>query len=1046
MSASGGTDTKPSGRFTWGENDLPDNTNKERPAYPEWVKSPEDPKWKPFIEHHFNTRIFTPYEIAECLEILDVSILKTTGTQYLSCITSAGHHSITIMPSHFEVRANIQGVEGVKTIPSHVKSVFIIRGPNPYIGSQYRWCHKLNRISNSECRVQLAYAQLMQTIYDIFYSNTHDTPPDGPLGPLQWKKIVDIFNSAMKLGQKEFGADMQPYIDQAKELLLLPSNRTPEYMLSYINLVQLMTELYLEDKCFREVQPDTYTVGSLSGVDFNDKDYVRTDGVETSEEIKKAAFQLIIMIEVDDGSHKCKIRMAINRAKLQEMLRGKLRVGENITRISYWVGQFIEFTTTHEFIEIVIKLLKEYAAAAVPDPAPVKAKAAATSAATSATAALSATAADEPDAARAARALETVLKVSKSKTSSDFNKGCINTAITSGCKGPDLFFCTLQRNGQIYEKLSRIIRPSFNISSGDIVIAYYRDIFMILKNDHGDPYTHTEYTNHFILCNQFVIPSTNSTCSDRVHYYCILPSQNVEAAAAAAARQPLPYFFLDYDHRLIDESIGISTGDFIDSLTPQVNSQSQQNILAEASQFSSFDDAEVEAARLQEEEEKRKAEAEAKKAEKERLKAEAEAKKAEEERLKAEAESVTGAGSGGNSYLGSNSFLGSIMNSVCSFFRSARVSFDTKPDPDTGRINIIIGSGLNFRKMLIMFVLEAADRYDRRVDAANDDADALVLVTNFALDAAFQLKFLFHYERRIVTLPITSSSLPSTTPDMKRRVAVAGPDFAPLTIPEGTKSNHLDNIASHVCFCAELIHSEIPKIEKSSKDQREKISELINCAYLVTMAARIVAYCCALIIMNAVDKDFERLTSDYSHSYIKPGGLKGVYLPNVDKVNLAQLKALKEFVNTNTIPLLRPFSTKTFVDLENIVSENNVLAAKGELNTVEEILQPTIKEHKLKPDDPVLSSKARGALLLLSNAKNNFEATRNLCSRLRTTSYSNVRSSNGGSSRNKSRKNVKKNTRRNKKFRMSSKTKKQRRRGYSRRRLSYSRKNSRRRQ
>ena len=75
--------------------------------------------------------------------------------------------------------------------------------------------------------------------------------------------------------------------------------------------------------------------------------------------------------------------------------------------------------------------------------------------------------------------------------------------------------------------------------------------------------------------------------------------------------------------------------------------------------------------------------------------------------------------------------------------------------------------------------------------------------------------------------------------------------------------------------------------------------------------------------------------------------------------------------------------------------------------------------------------KAQRARELLLNAEKNFKATRNLCSRLRTTSYSNVRS-NGGSSRNKSRKNVKKNTRRNKKFRMSSKTKKQRRRSYSR--------------
>ena len=664
-------------------------------------------------------------------------------------------------------------------------------------------------------------------------------------------------------------------------------------------------------------------------------------------------------------------------------------------------------------------------------------------------------------ASAAADALINVLRQTKNPKSV-VRKGCINTAITSGCKGPDLFFCTLRVGAvpkQIYEKLSRIIRPSFNISSGDIVIAYYPDRFMILNNGRV-PYTHTEYTDHFILCNQFVIPNTNSTCSDRVHYYCILPSK---IAAAAAAEQLLPYFFLDYDHRLINESIGTSTGDFIDSLTPQVNSQSQQSILAEASQLLSLDEAKAAA-----EDERLKAEAEArKKAEDERLKAEAEAKKAEEERLKAEAEIVTGAGSGGNSYLGSNSFLGSIMNSVCSLFRSARVSFDTKPDPDTPRTNIIIiGSGLNCRKMLIMFVLEAADRYDRRVDAvaaaaavgagAGADADALVLVTNFALDAALQLTFLFKYEKYSFKLPLFTSSLSAGPAAKKGRI---------------TSSEHnVDNIASYVCFCANLIHKKMLDIKESSIE----ITKLINCAYLTTMAARIVAYFCALKIMKMDDLIFYQLTSDFWSQYIKKRGLEGVYMPIDDEVDLNKLNLLKnplkELVNGNIMPLLTdsaandthpsplspespaidthpPFSTENFVGLENIVSKKNVLAAKDELNTVNEILQPVIEkpnDRKLllnaheEPDDPKLLLNAEHAFQLLLKARNNFEAMKKLCMpaamRPPPTHTFHRMSRVGGSSRNKSRKNFKKNTRLNKKFRMSSKTKtkKQRRRSYSR--------------
>ena len=555
MDSAAGSAREPSVRFTWGENDLPDNTLEEK-AYPEWVKSPEDPKWKTFIEKHFNTRIFTPDEIAGCLKFLSVVWnLDTKGVAYLRCIMSAGHHSSTIMPSQFCVKHDN---EDRITIPSHVKSFFIIRGRNGLIPNKARWCNELNRISNGECKGQLAYAVFMQAIYDVLYKR------DGPLGPLEWEQIMKIFNDAMKLGKDEFGTDLKPYIKQARDLF--ENNPTPEYRLSYISLVQLMTELYLEDNCFRPVQPDTYTVGSLSGVDLRSdaENYVRTDGVETSEEIKKAAFNLIIMIEVDDGKHRYKIRMDIDRAKLEDMLKRELGVGTltSITRISYWVGQFIEFTTTHQFIEIVIKVLNDHAADAT-------------------------TAAAEADeAATAAKALKVVLELSKvsreeeeeeskkeskkeesKEESIKFNRDlCINTAITSGCKGGDLIFLRLTRADEIYLDYSRIIRPSFINSCGDIVMGYHPDGRMILyiKDIKGRlvEYTHTKYTEHFILCNPFGIPSSNLTTSDRVHYYCILPDESSQDGV----RRP-PYFFSDYVHKDVDKYIGTETGDFGDTLS-----------------------------------------------------------------------------------------------------------------------------------------------------------------------------------------------------------------------------------------------------------------------------------------------------------------------------------------------------------------------------------------------------------------------------------------------------------------------------------------------
>ena len=991
MAAARGPAPGPSGRFTWGENDLPDNTNEA--AYPEWVKSPEDPRWKTFIEKHFNTRIFTPDEIAGCLKFLSVYILDTMGYVYLSCITSAGHHSSTIMPSQFYVKHNNE--EG-KPIPSHVKSFFIIRGRNRLIPDTARWCNELNRISNGEGKGQLAYAVFMQAIYDVLYSNTRDTSRDGPLGPLEWEQIMDIFNRAMKLGKDEFGTDLKPYIDQARELF--ENNPTPEYRLSYISLVQLMTELYLEDNCFQQVQPDTCTVGSLSGVDFNDEEYVRTDGQETSDDIKRAAFNLIIMIEVDDGEHRYKIRMDIDRAKLKKLLRDKLveekEEPSSITRISYWVGQFIEFTTTHQFIEIVIELLKKHAAAT-----------------------------EAHDVAKAVKAVEKVLQISK-KTPELLNRElCINTAITSGCKGGDLFFLTLTRAGEIYLEYSRIIRPSFINSCGDIVMGYHPDGLMILYikiEGRLVEYTHTKYTEHFILCNPFGIPSSNRTTSDRVHYYCILPPESSQDGMG----RPTSYFFSDYVHEDVDKYIGTETGEFgatLSSLTVEFDSitepRSQPDSPPEESQV----------------EERLKAEAEAKrKAEEERLKAEAEAeaKKAEEKKE----EKMTGSGDGLvtnavkrrdlhtyeevealSAPTGpiSNSIFGSIINSFCSFFRSARVSFDTKPNK-----NVLIFRGQNIiTKMMIMFVLEAAERYDRNVAiaaakalayaefAADVDADAvadLVLCSKLAFDAAFQLKFLF--------------------PDGK------------LTFKDLT-SDKLDNIAVLMLNSASIIAIESDAISHSpigpahgtiSENKILKITILKNCANVATMAARIVAYCCALkfnsrpmdtATFGYTDKYFRTYFSirNFSDNQYFNGGIK-------DDV-LNEMKEMKEKVKDATMELLnmglaRDHLFTTAIDrVEAIVASENSEAAKKDRDLIRVL--PASESEKY-----------------LSNAEKRVQFTQN-----EVDFYGGIMAG-GGKSRRKSRKNVKKNTRRNKKFRVSYKTKKQRR-GYSRRRRSYSRKNGR---
>jgi hypothetical protein len=86
-------------------------------------------------------------------------------------------------------------------------------------------------------------------------------------------------------------------------------------------------------------------------------EYKRTDGGTASEEFKRATYNAIIVFRVTmpDGTE-YNIYMDIDRDCLKRIPREKWQ-----TTLSYWIGQFIQFTTTDEFIvRFVIPALERF--------------------------------------------------------------------------------------------------------------------------------------------------------------------------------------------------------------------------------------------------------------------------------------------------------------------------------------------------------------------------------------------------------------------------------------------------------------------------------------------------------------------------------------------------------------------------------------------------------------------------------------------------------------------------------------------------------------
>jgi hypothetical protein len=349
--------------------------------------------------------------------------------------------------------------------------------------------------------------------------------------------------------------------------------------------------------------------------------------------------------------------------------------------------------------------------------------------------------------------------------------------------------------------------------------------------------------------------------------------------------------------------------------------------------------------------------------------------------------------------------FGSIINSVCSFFRAARVSFDRRP------INVLICPGLNFNKMMIMFVLEAADRYDRHADADP------VLVTELAFDAASDLAVFL--SRREITceseIPNWGDLFTSKWSDLASRV---------------------HTVASHIARESIAINN-LPHLDVKRKPI------LKTCASVATLAARTVAYCCALEITDTtvVDPMYKSLNESLNKYFTEHFRLQDIaddaYFLNPDVSTLTQMNLA---INNATMTLLNmerqpSFNSTAISNVEAIVARDNHEAALKERDAVTELLKH------------INQRSAHSAQKLVSNAESCVEFTKVEAAAAeamdafhRQTDHRSSRvgephTPSGGKSRRKSRKNVKKNTRRNKKFRKSSKTKKRRR--------CYSRKNGR---
>jgi hypothetical protein len=381
---------------------------------------------------------------------------------------------------------------------------------------------------------------------------------------------------------------------------------------------------------------------------------------------------------------------------------------DSVKKISFWNGQLIEYTTTYAFIDQVIEKLAVVVAAE-------EAAAGAPGANTGP--------GGHVEAAAVRMAHATLLQIIEEGRKNKKKKFGSNTAITTGCQVPMLFY--YYKPSETQEIIVEIVfPPRFRDSYESVVAMDHTSLDTSLSE--------TGYTKYYILCPEFTVPFTNRwvVCS-KVLFFCNYPSMKERW-----------FNFPEYDYERSAKAIGENEGTVQSSMVTTGGTQPDQSLSDDDDDNdggggAAFSEPHVAAVHND---------------------------ALSEPRVTAHA--VTSSGSlpppsygvlgnaGDDSRLPNvkvkvdepepQSFFRSIFNKCVSYFFSARVGVGDSGQTLMNRAitqtqtltNIFYDDGFNVDKLLIGNALELADEFDR---AHQDDNNLLVHAARHALYAVSDL-------------------------------------------------------------------------------------------------------------------------------------------------------------------------------------------------------------------------------------------------------------------------------------------------------------------
>lgn len=298
---------------------------------PDWYFNPEDDSCKKEIQRGLNTLILPPDVLTSiALIIHKIEYKKVSGDhlkQPLSLRVVYGNHGCTVTPSTV-VKSN--------SCSTHINA-WLNCEKQVQLPANPAWS-KIDLLSNCEIVSHLAHRHLIEKIKDLFVT--------GDLDVNTAQELLKALNESINAGQNAFIQKLKTALIKAR----LIKDQNPQNLAAYVRLTNILIDALLDAPLVSV--GSFFPVGNLASINRQDI----YDVPDSTPDLARSVYNMNAVLKIRGKGWKLILYMDIDRERLYRL--GPQDHSTVNYSYAYWIGKFIEYTTTYPFLKAIVHMLE----------------------------------------------------------------------------------------------------------------------------------------------------------------------------------------------------------------------------------------------------------------------------------------------------------------------------------------------------------------------------------------------------------------------------------------------------------------------------------------------------------------------------------------------------------------------------------------------------------------------------------------------------------------------------------------------------------------